>query len=97
LGKTAKEAFEIEILVYHVLHVFEDVKSLPKTVKAANCKVVLMLHLLHSKGIKTVPHPPYSPDIAPCDLYLYPQVKKVINEQRFEVQIDAVKALAMIL
>ena len=24
-------------------------------------------------GIKTVPHPPYSPDLAPCDFCLFPK------------------------
>ena len=24
--------------------------------------------------IKTVPHPPYSPDLAPCDLWLFPKL-----------------------
>ena len=24
-------------------------------------------------GIKTGPHPPYSPDIAPCDFFLFPK------------------------
>ena len=24
-------------------------------------------------GIKTVPHPPYSPDVAPCDFWLFPK------------------------
>ena len=26
-------------------------------------------------GIKTVPHPPYSPDLAPCDFWLFPQLR----------------------
>jgi histone-lysine N-methyltransferase SETMAR len=52
---------------------------------------------LHSKGIKTVPNPLYSPDIAPCDFYLYLQVKKVINGRRLETEIDAFKALETIL
>ena len=26
-------------------------------------------------GIKTVPHPPYSPDVAPCDFCLFPQLR----------------------
>ena len=26
-------------------------------------------------GIKTVPHPPYSPDIAPCDFWLFPKLR----------------------
>ena len=25
-------------------------------------------------GIKTVPHPPYSPDLAPCDSWLFPKL-----------------------
>ena len=25
-------------------------------------------------GIKTVSHPPYSPDLAPCDFWLYPKL-----------------------
>ena len=25
-------------------------------------------------GIKTVPQPPYSPDIAPCDFWLFPKL-----------------------
>ena len=26
-------------------------------------------------GIKTVPHLPYSPDLAPCDFYLFPKLR----------------------
>ena len=26
-------------------------------------------------GIKIVPHPPYSPDIAPCDFCLFPKLR----------------------
>ena len=26
-------------------------------------------------GIKTLPHPPYSPDLAPCDFYLFPKLR----------------------
>ena len=26
-------------------------------------------------GIKTVPQPPYSPDLAPCDFCLYPKLR----------------------
>ena len=26
-------------------------------------------------GIKTVPHPPYSPDLAPCDFWLLPKLR----------------------
>ena len=26
-------------------------------------------------GINTVTHPPYSPDVAPCDFWLFPKVR----------------------
>ena len=26
-------------------------------------------------GIKTVPQPPYSPDLAPCDFWLFPNLR----------------------
>ena len=26
-------------------------------------------------GIKTVPQPPYSPDLSPCDFWLFPKLK----------------------
>ena len=26
-------------------------------------------------GIKTVPHPLYSPDVAPCDFWLFPKLR----------------------
>ena len=26
-------------------------------------------------GIKTVPHPPYSPDLARCDFWLFPKLR----------------------
>ena len=26
-------------------------------------------------GIKTVPHPPYCPDLVPCDFWLFPKLR----------------------
>ena len=26
-------------------------------------------------GIKTVPHPPYSPELAPCNFWLFPKLR----------------------
>ena len=36
---------------------------------------ILATDYLTKVGIKTVRHPPYSPDIAPCDLWLFPKLK----------------------
>ena len=36
---------------------------------------ILVTDYLTKMGIKTVSHPPYSPDLAPCDLWLSPKLK----------------------
>ena len=35
----------------------------------------LNLDYLTKMGIKTVLHPPYSPDLAPCDFWLFPKLR----------------------
>ena len=34
-------------------------------------------------GWTVVPHPPYSLDLAPCDFFLFPTVKKTLKRKRF--------------
>ncbi len=40
-------------------------------------------------GIKTLPHPPYSPDLAPCDFWLFPKLRgcryEIIEEMKESV------------
>jgi len=49
----------------------------------------------HSRA--TLPQPPYSPDLAPPDFFLFPKVKKVLKETRFgtleAVQLATTRAL----
>jgi len=35
---------------------------------------------LAHKGIITLPHPPYSPDLAPCDFFLFPKMKLQLSQ-----------------
>ena len=35
-------------------------------------------------GIKTVPHPSYSPDLALCDFWLFPKLKEKLRGCRYE-------------
>ena len=35
-------------------------------------------------GIKTVRHPPYSSDLAPCDFWLLPKLKEKLRGCRYE-------------
>ena len=36
---------------------------------------ILVTDYLTKMGIKTVRHPPYSPDLAPCDFWLFPKLR----------------------
>ena len=36
---------------------------------------ILVTDYLAKMGIKTVPQPPYSPDLVPCDFYLFPKFR----------------------
>ena len=36
---------------------------------------ILVTDYLSKMGIKTVPQPPYSPDLAPCDFWLFPKLR----------------------
>ena len=36
---------------------------------------ILVTDYLTKMSIKTVPHPPYSPDLAPCDFWLFPKLR----------------------
>ena len=38
-----------------------------------NC--ILVTNYLTKRGIKTVPHRPYSPDLTPCDFWLFPKLR----------------------
>jgi hypothetical protein len=31
-----------------------------------------------------IPHPPYSPDLAPCDIFLFPKMKLKLKGRRFD-------------
>ena len=41
---------------------------------------ILVSDYLTNIGLKTVPHPPYSPDIAPCDFWLFPKLRGRCHE-----------------
>lgn len=47
---------------------------------------------LASEGVKLMSHPPYSPDLAPCDFFVFPHVKKQLRGTRYDTPQDAVRA-----
>jgi hypothetical protein len=44
----------------------------------------------HTQHIPVIQQPPYSPDMAPCDFWLFPQLKTALKQKRFE-DIDAIQ------
>lgn len=38
---------------------------------------------IHELGYELLPHPAYSPDLAPCDYFLFPNLKKWLGGKRF--------------
>ncbi|KMQ88673.1 histone-lysine n-methyltransferase setmar [Lasius niger] len=38
---------------------------------------------IHELGFELIDHPPYSPDLAPSDFFLFPKLKVSLGGQRF--------------
>lgn len=46
-------------------------------------KSLVVMAKLHELRYELLPHAPYSPDLAPCDFYLFPNLKKWLGGKRF--------------
>jgi len=46
---------------------------------------LLVWQFLSNKNITVCPHPPYSPDLAPYDFWLFPKGKMTMKGKRFEL------------
>ena len=44
-------------------------------------------------GLRTLPHPPYSPDLAPSDFFLFPKLKDYLKGNRYETDEDVKNAV----
>ena len=52
----------------------------------------LTVAFLEEEQVKLLGHPPYSPDLAPCDFFLFPKIKNKLKGIRFSNPDDAVSA-----
>jgi hypothetical protein len=43
---------------------------------------------LASKQITVLEHPPYSPDLAPNDFFLFPKIKEIFKGEHFDGNVD---------
>ena len=50
----------------------------------ASCHMAIyVIQFLAKKGIPVVPQPPYSPDLNPCDFFLFPKLKFHLKGRHF--------------
>ena len=54
---------------------------------------ILVTDYLTKMGIKIVPHPPYSPDLAPCDFWLFSQLRGCCHETVEEMKEAVTKVI----
>jgi hypothetical protein len=45
--------------------------------------LLVVMRFLSEKSITKLEHPPYSPDLAPCNFWLFPKLKNFLKWQRF--------------
>ena len=54
---------------------------------------ILVTDYLTKMGIKTVPQPPYCPELAPCDVWLFPKLRGCRYEKIEEVEETVTKVI----
>ena len=50
---------------------------------ASSHKCEVVKSFLASGKVKVLNHPPYSPDLSPCDFFLYPRLKKMLSGNKY--------------
>ena len=53
---------------------------------ASSHKCEVVKSFLASEKVKVLKHPPYSPDLSPCDSFLFPRLKKMLSGNKFSWQ-----------
>jgi transposase len=65
--------------------------------KAPAHNALYVKQFLANKNITVLEHPPYSPDLAPSDFYLFPKIKSVLIGTHFVSVEDVKEKMAEIL
>ena len=52
---------------------------------------------LKESGLDVLDHPPYSPDLSPCDFWLFPRLKEMLAGHHFESRCDIGSAVCLCL
>ena len=87
-GQTVNHAFYKDVLEWlrkQVQRVRTDIADdwVLQHDKAPAHTTLSIQEFLAKKNIPVLPHPPYSPDLAPCDFYLFPKLKLKLKGHHF--------------
>jgi len=56
-------------------------------------KSTVAMTKLYELGYELIPHPPYSPDLAPCDFFLFPNLKTWLGGKKFSSNEEVIVAV----
>ena len=60
---------------------------------ASSHKTAFVRQQIIDGGLSTLEHPPYSPDLAPCDFFLFPKLKSLLSGRNFKTRPALAKAV----
>lgn len=58
---------------------------------------IVMIKFLKGWKVNLLRHPPYSPDLNPCDFWLFPKLKEALESLRFGSDKGLKKVMTMLL
>ena len=79
---TISAQFDVSVGAVHTI-IHEELKKRKICAMFVPRVLILVPDYLTKIGIKTVPRPPYSPDLAPCDFLLFPKLKGNLRSSRY--------------
>jgi hypothetical protein len=88
-----KAGQSIRSIIWKLCNVFvrqSGKKDLTRGGRIDGCSNMTTRHFLAKHATTVLPQPPYSPDLAPADFFLFPKLKSTLKGRRFE-SIEAIK------
>ena len=91
--------YTTSVLPKNVLHIQSTARTRPPSQiqlhrdNAAPHKAHITQTYLDENGIRLMEHPPYSPDLAACDFWLFPKIKSALAGKPFSRIQDLAKAV----
>ena len=81
--ETKSAQFDVSVGTVHTI-ILEELKMQKICANFVPRVLIFVTVYLTKMGIKTAPHPPYSPDLAPCEFFLFPKLKEKVTGCRYE-------------